>query len=112
MLAGRPHGWGKYLVLKNGQYVEEYEGEWMQGVRQGNGMKLYANGESYEGDFVAGLRHGRGRYNFTNGDVYNGEWVDDRRTGHGTYFYANGDVFIGGFAPLSLSLLPGKYLTE
>jgi hypothetical protein len=73
----------------------EYEGSWIQGVRQGHGIREYLNGERYEGDFVAGARHGHGRYSFTNGDVYAGEWVDDRRTGHGTYFYSNGDIFVG-----------------
>ena len=73
----------------------EYEGEWVQGVRQGHGTREYASGESYEGDFSAGMRHGHGRYAFANTDIYAGEWVDDRRSGHGTYFYANGDVFIG-----------------
>lgn len=73
----------------------EYEGEWVQGIREGHGVRSYPNGEAYEGDFTAGVRHGHGRYSFTNKDVYAGEWVDDRRTGHGTYFYANGDVFVG-----------------
>lgn len=83
------------------QWVLEYEGEWVQGVRQGRGVRDYASGESYEGDFSAGMRHGQGRYAFANTDVYAGEWVDDRRTGHGTYFYANGDVFIGALSSLA-----------
>ena len=80
VLAGRPHGYGKYYGLKsNKQWELEYEGEWVQGMRQGRGLRQYSNGEQYEGDFSAGQRHGYGRYTFANGDVYAGEWVDDRR---------------------------------
>lgn len=101
VLAGRPHGWGKYFVRQNGKangdWVLEYEGSWIQGIREGEGTKIYPNGEEYHGDFVAGLRHGHGRYKFTSGDCYSGEWVDDQRTGHGTYFYSNGDVHVGNW---------------
>ena len=35
VLAGRPHGYGKYFALKaNKQWELEYEGEWVQGMRQ------------------------------------------------------------------------------
>ncbi|GAX83590.1 hypothetical protein CEUSTIGMA_g11015.t1 [Chlamydomonas eustigma] len=97
VLAGRPHGYGKYFVSKATGWLLEYEGDWIQGIRQGHGIREYVNGEQYDGDFVAGARHGHGRYSFTNGDVYAGEWVDDRRTGHGTYLYSNGDIFVGNF---------------
>ncbi len=97
VLAGRPHGFGRYFVRKGGDWAVEYEGDWVQGARQGRGVRDYTSGERYDGDFAGGARHGHGRYSFANGDVYSGEWVDDRRTGHGTYIYANGDVFVGNF---------------
>lgn len=87
--------WPQANRLASEPWMMEYEGEWVQGIREGHGVRSYPNGEAYEGDFTAGVRHGHGRYSFTNKDVYAGEWVDDRRTGHGTYFYANGDVFVG-----------------
>ncbi len=78
-----------------GGYVLQYEGDWLQGTKEGNGTRYYHNGETYSGDFVANIRHGRGRYFFASGDMYAGEWVDDKRTGHGTYYYVNGDIFTG-----------------
>lgn len=78
-----------------GQFELQYEGEWVQGRREGLGTRYYHNNESYSGQFVANIRHGFGRYFFNNGDVYAGEWVDDRRTGRGTYYHANGDIFVG-----------------
>uniref|UniRef100_A0A7R9V367 MORN repeat-containing protein 3 n=1 Tax=Chlamydomonas euryale TaxID=1486919 RepID=A0A7R9V367_9CHLO len=97
VLAGRPHGWGKFFSAKSGSLTLEYEGSYVQGVREGDGTRYYASGEQYTGDFVAGLRHGHGRFFFDAGNVYAGEWVNDRRTGHGTLFLANGDVFVGSW---------------
>lgn len=79
-----------------GVYELQYEGEWVQGRKEGLGTRYYHNNESYSGQFVADIRHGFGRYFFSNGDVYAGEWLDNRRTGRGTFFYANGDIFVGG----------------
>eukprot|EP00195_Chlamydomonas_chlamydogama_P011884 CAMPEP_0202890548 /NCGR_PEP_ID=MMETSP1392-20130828/910_1 /ASSEMBLY_ACC=CAM_ASM_000868 /TAXON_ID=225041 /ORGANISM="Chlamydomonas chlamydogama, Strain SAG 11-48b" /LENGTH=466 /DNA_ID=CAMNT_0049574137 /DNA_START=156 /DNA_END=1559 /DNA_ORIENTATION=+ len=97
VLAGRPHGTGKFFTTKDGRSELQYEGDWVQGIREGKGVRYYPNGETYTGDFVANVRHGYGRYVFENGDVYAGEWTDDRRTGQGTFYYTNGDVFIGNF---------------
>lgn len=78
-----------------GLFELQYEGEWVQGRREGLGTRYYHNHESYSGQFVANIRHGFGRFFFGNGDVYAGEWVDDRRTGRGTLYYSNGDIFVG-----------------
>ncbi|GFH14159.1 uncharacterized protein HaLaN_10158 [Haematococcus lacustris] len=57
VLAGRPHGSGRYLLPKNdgsGHMVVQYEGDWVQGQRQGSGTRYYVNGETYIGQFVSG----------------------------------------------------------
>lgn len=100
VLAGRPHGKGQYLLPKNGPgspYVVHFDGDWVQGRREGTGRRFYHNGEVYDGSWVSNLRHGRGRYHYANGDVYDGEWVADHRTGYGAYCYKNGDVFVGNY---------------
>lgn len=48
------------------QYTLQYEGDWVQGRREGEGTRWYLNGESYSGAFVANIRHGQGRYEFVN----------------------------------------------
>ncbi|KAJ9530226.1 hypothetical protein QJQ45_023519 [Haematococcus lacustris] len=91
VLAGRPHGSGRYLLPKNDgsdHMVVQYEGDWVQ-------VGLAVRGRAVH--LVANIRHGEGRYMFANGDMYAGQWVDDRRTGRGIYFSANGDIFVGSF---------------
>lgn len=62
VLAGRPHGVGQYWASTQGQALQLV----------------------YEGEFVRGVRHGQGTaYYGSRGEVYSGQWVDGRRTGPG-----------------------------
>ncbi len=45
VLAGRPHGRGQYVVRKAGpntDWLLQYEGDWVQGRREGQGTRYYA----------------------------------------------------------------------
>jgi len=53
-----------------GKMELQYEGEWVQGRKEGLGTQYFNNSESYAGQFVADIRHGFGRFFFSNGDVY------------------------------------------
>ncbi|KAG2498462.1 hypothetical protein HYH03_003716 [Edaphochlamys debaryana] len=100
VLAGRPHGKGQYYIQKPGgarEWVLQYDGDWIQGRREGYGTRVYNTGETYAGDWVSNLRHGTGRYEYSNGDLYVGQWADDKRTGAGTMYMASGDIFVGNF---------------
>lgn len=98
ILAGRPHGHGRYMAqTRPGEWETQYEGDWIQGRREGRGSRYYNSGETYTGDFVANLRHGNGRYEYSSGDTYAGQWCDDKRHGAGTIYFASGDIFIGNF---------------
>mmetsp|Transcript_12168 Transcript_12168/g.21804 ORF Transcript_12168/g.21804 Transcript_12168/m.21804 type:complete len:543 (-) Transcript_12168:277-1905(-) len=139
VLAGRPHGQGRYFTMANpkgvtagamlktrpdgatdGVKVLQYEGSWVHGRREGRGTRYYPNGEVYTGDWMANLRHGIGRHEFENGDVYSGEWADDKRTGRGTMYFRNGDIFVGvylnhkreGQGTLYLMSRQKKYIAE
>nr|CCA28161.1 conserved hypothetical protein [Albugo laibachii Nc14] len=77
------------LKQGNGKYVwkapssdEEKEG------------KEYA---SYDGNYLDGTKQGIGKMCFPNGDVYHGEWKDDKMHGEGSFMYANGDIYSGEF---------------
>lgn len=51
----------------------------LQGNRPGQPLQLL-----YEGEFVRGVRHGQGTaYYSQRGEVYTGQWLDGRRTGPG-----------------------------
>jgi hypothetical protein len=37
----------------------------------------YPDGEIYEGDFIEGIREGNGIYRYITGDVYSGQWKEN-----------------------------------
>ena len=95
LLAGRPHGSGQYWAPEGSTLRLEYDGEWVQGRREGTGTVYYRTGEWYRGAFLANQRHGQGQYEYRNHDVYVGEWHVGRRRGLGTLYYASGDCYVG-----------------
>ena len=64
----RPHGVGKE-VLSNGSI---YEGNFVDGVKDGLGKYMHVNGATYEGLYCRGLKHGKGKYTYTSGATYDG----------------------------------------
>lgn len=107
------HGKGK-AIYKNG---DEYEGEYQEGARHGNGCYKWAKhvkdeetGEDkieldeegktvfeskYTGQYVANLKEGEGVFEYPDKSKYQGNWRHDKRHGDGVYWYANGDIFSG-----------------
>jgi hypothetical protein len=55
------------------------------------GSALLDDGSKYSGDFVAGVREGQGSCTLASGDKYRGCWQGDKRHGQGSCSYANGD---------------------
>jgi len=101
VLAGRPHGVGSFFVpsSKPGEEMRlQYEGEWFQGRREGQGTFHYRLDEVYTGGWLANERSGFGKMNYRNGDYYDGQWKRDKRHGNGVMVYANGDIFNGLFS--------------
>lgn len=92
---GLPHGAG-YVAYSKGE--GQYEGGWADGLREGRGTHIDADGSSYEGEWKAGLRHGRGKAVFTLGGNYEGEWRDDVFHGQGRIVYGgSGRSWAGEF---------------
>jgi hypothetical protein len=99
--------------------TDQYEGEWQDDVRHGEGTMRYARGDTiktewrdnarvdgegechyadgsfYSGRFKHEKRHGRGRCDFPDGSSYDGEWHRDAMHGAGSMTLSNGDVFTG-----------------
>jgi hypothetical protein len=55
-----------------------YEGDFKQGLRSGNGLMVYENGDIYDGEWNDGLMHGVGTYKFLNSRSFTCNWVKDR----------------------------------
>ena len=90
---GKRNGHGVY-TWANGV---RYEGNWIDGNRTGKGIYTWANGERYEGDFIEGIRTGKGIHTWSNGDRYEGDYADGKITGKGIYTWADGTRYEGDF---------------
>ena len=64
---------------------------------EGEGRRVFAEGDAYDGQFEGSRRHGGGTLRSFNGDEYSGEWLRDLRHGQGTLRMANGDVLEGSW---------------
>ncbi|CAF0934545.1 unnamed protein product [Rotaria sordida] len=79
-------------------HLQEYSGDWVDDVRTGQGVYVYAGGSHYEGQYKDNKKHGKGTFVWGPdtkyaGDKYTGDWVDDVRTGQGVYVYAGGSRY-------------------
>ena len=64
-----------------------YEGDWVEGKKQGNGVEQLRSGSLYEGMFKDGKINGPVTYKYYNGNIYQGDWVENKRTGRGKMVY-------------------------
>ena len=74
---------------------EVYDGDWLNGMANGQGKLVWPDGGVYEGEWKDGMRDGQGKNIYADGEIYEGEWRDDERNGQGTYIYASGAVVEG-----------------
>jgi hypothetical protein len=64
-----------------------YHGEYLHGLRNGDGVMKNKDGSIYKGQWKNNKRHGQGIYYYVSGDVYSGMWSDGLRDGFGTYSF-------------------------
>jgi hypothetical protein len=77
---GLRHGWGKYNIDD-----ATYEGEWLDGKKEGKGKIIFRSGSIFEGSFKNDLKEGYGKmYYYPSGNYFEGEWQKDVKCGMGT----------------------------
>lgn len=110
----QPHGEGTIIVdgdhytgtfksgiIQNGKVHIEYangdiyDGDLVDGIKNGYGVLVYANGERYAGDWKDGIYHGDGVLEYINGERYDGHWKDGIYHGRGTKNFRNGTKYEG-----------------
>ena len=69
------------MVFAVGGY---YEGQFRDGVRNGEGEMTYREGGMYKGMFLNDRRHGSGTLTYPSGRIYQGDFVNDKFEGYGT----------------------------
>ena len=72
-----------------------YEGEWLNGAREGYGKQDWPDGSQYEGEWKNGTASGKGKLLHADGDIYEGDWGNDKANGTGTYTHSNGAKYSG-----------------
>ena len=96
VLNDKRDGWGVfYCANKEKRTNYEYEGQWRDNLREGQGKCYYYNEELYVGEWKAGKRHGEGELFTRKQDRYKGNWKNDLRHGKGTLISQNGSIFTG-----------------
>ena len=104
---GKANGYGKLTKYKDGEYESTYEGEFHNGIREGNGKFSYKDGSVKEGIFVNGQMTGKGVMTSQDGQKYTGNFLNYRMHGYGTFEFANGSKFEGFF--VADRMYTGKY---
>ena len=102
---GYAAGRGVLKWFVDGKMDSVYEGDFVGGKYNGEGVWTSPSGERYVGDFVDGNFNGKGVLTFPSGGRYEGDFVDGNFNGKGFRTYADGGCYEGDF-------VGGKYNGE
>ncbi len=89
---GLPHGKGEYID----SFGNKYSGEFKLGFFWGEGAYYSATkGYSYTGSYLMGKRHGNGKVTYVNKSGYEGDWFQDMMHGTGVYIMGTSYYYEG-----------------
>ena len=74
IINGKRNGKG----IMNYKTGDVYQGEYLNDRKEGMGIYISIDGYKYEGEFKKGLRDGKGKIKYKNGDKYDGMWKSDK----------------------------------
>lgn len=78
------NGTGTYTYTNN---YFQYQGEWVNGRKHGEGVLLMKDGSSFVGTFCNGEITGQGTKTYEDGMTYSGLWQTGERNGYGECVY-------------------------
>ena len=98
-LNGERNGKGKEYYLESYNSIK-FEGEYLNDKRNGKGKEYYSNGDlMFEGDFLNDKRwNGKGSeyHPYSTNIKYEGEYLNGKRNGKGKEYYSNGKLKFEG----------------
>ena len=59
-------------------YNFRYEGDWVDGLKQGQGVYTFGNGDTFEGTYENNRRHGPGFLKKIDGEHREENWKEDK----------------------------------
>ncbi len=86
---GLKHGKGLWRKSKDPN-SNQYEGEYRDDQKCGQGVFKWASGNIYRGDYRNDERNGEGKMEWTDGSKYEGEWKNGIQHGIGKMTFPNG----------------------
>ena len=92
-LNGKKNGYGIFFN-NNG---DRYEGNWSNGWINGYGTYYFRDGNIYQGYFLKAIKTGKGKFYWSDGNRYDGDWLNDERTGKGKFYWSDGNRYEGEF---------------
>ena len=94
-----------YQIINGNGKIKEYdlfgelrfEGEYLNGIRNGKGKEYFKGELQYEGEYLNGKRNGKGKEYLIGELKYEGEYLDGKRNGKGKEYLINRYWFEGEF---------------
>jgi hypothetical protein len=93
---GLPDGFVKCVYNDGERQADRYEGQFVDGRPEGQGIYTYKNRDRYEGEFSNGLPNGQGTFIFADDGRVEGVFKDGNITS-GQVIFTNGDRYVGEF---------------
>ena len=88
---------GKGLPKEFEKYGYRYEGEYLNGIKNGKGKEYYKERLIFEGEYLNGKRRKGKEYHITDGYLlFEGEYLNGERNGKGKEYYQNGKIKFEG----------------
>ena len=89
---------GKYIIYESNQKIKEYdfennllyEGEYLDGKRNGEGKEYKDDILVFEGEYHKGKRHGNGKEFLDDNLIFEGVYLNGKKNGKGIEYYYNG----------------------
>ena len=76
---------GQMELCSNYNLILSYEGDYLDGMKNGKGKFIWADKSTYEGEFNNNNIHGFGTYHWSDDRTYTGEWINNKMNGQGKF---------------------------